>query len=183
MGYFTRPGFEDDMNREIKFRGRRIDNGKWVYGSLIIAADGHFILENENYSVQFEEPDYHTQGMGCGLEDRDIVDRYEAMYHGWEKAVAKCAENYPEFVEVHPDTVGQYIGLKDKNVYEGDKLKITIKDGGPDQFIYGTVVWSEDALEWGIDFGDGMYPERLRTMKISKSSAQSTTRRTQNEHY
>lgn len=35
------------------------------------------------------EPEYHDQGMGCGLEDRGITDRYEAMYHGWEKAMER----------------------------------------------------------------------------------------------
>ena len=28
------------MNREIKFRGKRIANGEWAYGSLLIWADG-----------------------------------------------------------------------------------------------------------------------------------------------
>jgi len=32
-------------------------------------------------------PDYHTQGMGCGLEDRCITDRYEAMLYGWDEAI------------------------------------------------------------------------------------------------
>lgn len=45
-----------------------------------------------------EEPVYHTQGMGCGLEDRDIVDRYDAMAHGWEKAV----ERYQEIMDGLP---------------------------------------------------------------------------------
>ena len=32
-------------------------------------------------------PDYHTQGMGCGLEDRCITDRYDAMQYGWDEAI------------------------------------------------------------------------------------------------
>lgn len=35
------------------------------------------------------EPEYHVQGMGCGLEDRDITDRYQAMEYGWEKAMER----------------------------------------------------------------------------------------------
>lgn len=51
------------------------------------------------------EPQYHEQGMGCGLEDRGITDRYEAMSHGWEQAMERvygevipCAEEiaFPE---------------------------------------------------------------------------------------
>lgn len=36
-------------------------------------------------------PEYHEQGMGCGLEDRGIHDRYDAMYHGWESALDRVA--------------------------------------------------------------------------------------------
>jgi hypothetical protein len=35
------------------------------------------------------EPEYHHSGMGCGLEDRNIRDRYDAMYHGWECAIER----------------------------------------------------------------------------------------------
>jgi len=45
------------------------------------------------------EPTYHEGGMGCGLEDRGIHDRYEAMRHGWDQAMERvygevipCAE-------------------------------------------------------------------------------------------
>jgi len=31
--------------------------------------------------------EYHDQGMGCGLEDRGITDRYEAMRYGWDEAI------------------------------------------------------------------------------------------------
>lgn len=36
-------------------------------------------------------PDYHYQGMGCGLEDRGIADRYEAMPPGWDEAIERCS--------------------------------------------------------------------------------------------
>lgn len=35
------------------------------------------------------EPQYHEIGMGCGLEDRGITDRYEAMRHGWDAAMER----------------------------------------------------------------------------------------------
>lgn len=35
------------------------------------------------------EPEYHMQGMGCGLEDRGTTDRYEAMEHGWDCAMER----------------------------------------------------------------------------------------------
>jgi hypothetical protein len=35
------------------------------------------------------EPEYHHQGMGCGLEDRGITDRYDAMEHGWSQAMER----------------------------------------------------------------------------------------------
>ncbi len=34
-------------------------------------------------------PDYHPDGMGCGIEDRGIVDRYEAARYGWDEAVER----------------------------------------------------------------------------------------------
>ncbi|CAI1635369.1 hypothetical protein [Serratia liquefaciens] len=45
------------------------------------------------------EPEYHDCGMGCGLEDRGITDRYEAMYHGWESAMSRM------YSDVIPDAM------------------------------------------------------------------------------
>lgn len=69
------------------------------------------------------------------------------------------SESYP---------VEQFTGKLDKNdkeIYKGSKLKMTVQDGeGIEEFknfTYGVVVWSEHALEWGVDFGDTTYPEPL----------------------
>jgi hypothetical protein len=40
--------------------------------------------------------EYHYQSMGCGLEDRSITDRYEAMKYGWDKAMERILECFPE---------------------------------------------------------------------------------------
>lgn len=51
------------------------------------------------------EPQYHAEGMGCGLEDRGITGRYDACRYGWDEAMERiygevipCAEEiaFPE---------------------------------------------------------------------------------------
>lgn len=37
-------------------------------------------------------PEYNAHAMGCGLEDRGITDRYEAMKYGWEQAVERFGQ-------------------------------------------------------------------------------------------
>ncbi|GLX87869.1 hypothetical protein Pfra02_04380 [Pseudomonas fragi] len=49
-------------------------------------------MQTEAQPVEFDCPEYREQGMGCGLEDRGITDRYEAMRHGFDEALDQFAQ-------------------------------------------------------------------------------------------
>lgn len=136
--------------REILFRG--LCGEVWCYGSLVNAQDGVFILE-EGYLINFSGPTYHSEGMGCGLEDKNIIDRYEAMSHGWECAVERYESEFPEYVEVTPESVGQCTGIKDGNgndIYEGDIIRLNY--GIPPTYDMLTVVWKD--VGWFMENND-----------------------------
>lgn len=83
--------------REILFRGKRVDNGKWVEGSLLKGKKG-----DADCAIIVPEKELQAIGLDfCG----------------------ECNRPYDKSFEVFPETVGQYIDKEDKNgkkIFEGD---------------------------------------------------------------
>lgn len=104
--------------REILFRGKRKDNGEWVYGYFVKAAD--YLYTDKTVHV--------------------ILPLSTVLYpHG----------EFDEIVEIIPETLGQWIGLCDKNgtkIFEGDVVKYQI---GSD-YILGRIGWNETHLAYTI---------------------------------
>ncbi|WP_074423366.1 hypothetical protein [Serratia sp. 14-2641] len=88
------------------------------------------------------EPQYHCEGMGCGLEDRGITDRYDAMEYGWEQAMERIyGEVIPCTEELSfPATDAALAAVEERgvekfaDVWDADTAKIM---EGP--FFYGHI--------------------------------------------
>ena len=112
--------------RTTKFRGKRIDNGEWVYGDLI--------HETRGVVIQYEET---IIPVGVGAPEREIVKRKHK-------------------VTVMSETVGQFTGLYDSKrteeypkgqpLYEGDIINsenYPFQHRGH-QLHYGVIEWSDE---------------------------------------
>lgn len=82
--------------RDYEFRGKRLDNGEWVYGSLTVRlVDGYLDHNKKQYYIQY-----------------DYMNSYGQVF--------------TDKFEVNPSTIGQFTGLVDKKkvkIYEGDIIQ------------------------------------------------------------
>ncbi|HCQ7885525.1 TPA: hypothetical protein OL866_003964 [Klebsiella pneumoniae] len=80
------------------------------------------------------EPQYHDEGMGCGLEDRGITDRYDACRYGWDEAMERIyGEVIPCADELDFSATDAYLaGIKADGVdYVAHKFRVRAQNSLP----------------------------------------------------
>ena len=102
------------MPREIKFRGKRIDNGEWVYGYYVKDDEGsggvrHIIQAPDRYY----EVNPETVGQYTGLEDKSSTEIYEGDIVKWGHLGGWYSENPVRvaIVKINPDIQFDCINL------------------------------------------------------------------------
>ena len=101
------------------------------------------------------EPQYHDEGMGCGLEDRGITDRYDACRYGWDEAMERIyGEVIPCADELDFSATDAYLaGIKADGVEQYAALfadTVNMEREHNQQFHKGTL-WFAKQLREGAD--------------------------------
>jgi uncharacterized phage protein (TIGR01671 family) len=131
--------------REILFRGRRLETGKMVYGSLIVTKK-------------------------CDVVDKENTDDFVCTLKSVRTQIVKVNCHFT--ADVDPETVGQYIGLDDSNgvqIFEGDIINYCERydyevmeewdaerelEEAPDYWKIGAVEWMGRYDDFSFDLRD-----------------------------
>lgn len=85
-----RDEYRNHLAMIAELTGNAGDIGAAYEGVVALELHARKLSEALAYATDPEnQPEYHEAGMGCGLEDRGITCRYEAMRHGWDAAMER----------------------------------------------------------------------------------------------
>ena len=65
--------------REIKFRGKRIDNGEWVYGYYVKNSQGRSFVVTDIYIDKINNPSTAKAGITCYEVELETLGQYTGL--------------------------------------------------------------------------------------------------------
>lgn len=127
--------------REILFRGKRTDNGEWVYGDLSQHKNGKKFIKCGNATQSYEViPE--TIGQYTGLTDKNG----KKIFEGDIIKTNKFSEPNKQYIVKFDFQLGAFIGQDKYNMY------FVTFDGDSDQFeIIGNIHDNPELLKGGAE--------------------------------